>query len=75
MCKKIPLPVGGHNLCMSLIEKSQGSASGASVDRLPQSVEYKHWLIEQGIHDLVFSKMRAWNSLVRAVNASSATFL
>ena len=53
MGQKIPIPVGCYCLCMSLIEKCQGSSRRAGIDSLPQPVEYKYRLIEQCIHDLV----------------------
>jgi hypothetical protein len=29
-----------------LVEQGESPPRGAGIDRLPQSVEYKHWLIE-----------------------------
>jgi hypothetical protein len=53
MRQKIPLSVGCDGLRLPLVEKGQCSSRGASVDGLPQSVEDKHRLVEQSIHDLV----------------------
>jgi len=46
MRKEILLPISGHNLSVPLVEKGESPARGTGIDRLPQSVEYKHWLIE-----------------------------
>jgi hypothetical protein len=46
MGEKILLSVGCDNMSMPLVEKGESPARGAGIDRLPQSVEYKHWLIE-----------------------------
>jgi len=45
--------ISGHDPGMALIEESEGPTGRASVDSLPQSVEYQDRLIEQSIHDLV----------------------
>ena len=68
MRKKIILTVGGNNLGMPLVKQSKGSACGAGVDSLPQSVEHKHWLIEQRVHDIVVGESSAWDLTILAVN-------
>lgn len=53
VCEKITRSVGSDDLCVPLIKQDEGPTGRAGIDSLPQPVEYKHWLIEQIIHDRV----------------------
>jgi hypothetical protein len=53
MCHVSSWSICCHDLSMALIEESERPTGRASVDGLPQSVEYQDRLIEQSVHDLV----------------------